>query len=123
MTDNQLNLLLPLIEAFSKETKLSLSQNLIQVANCLQGNNCLTSICGTDSCFKSYSCGHFISDTSFMVTQYYSSNPMASYQSLEFLEEQARDRGANTIFTYVKHSPEGFKKYGYEVSHYLLTKR
>jgi hypothetical protein len=57
-----------------------------------------------------------------MVTQYYSSNPMASYQSLQFLEEQAKAKGAKTIFTYVKHLPEGFKKYGYAISHYLLTK-
>jgi len=120
--DSQLNLLLPLIIEFTKEAKIPLAQNLIEVSNCLLGRGYLAAIYGSESCFKSYACGHFISDTSFMVTQYYSSNPMVSYQSLEFLESQVKVLGAKTIFTHVSHSPEGFKKYGYEVSHYLLTK-
>ena len=57
-----------------------------------------------------------------MVTQYYSSNSIASYQSLEFLESTVKARGAKSIFTHVRHSPEGFEKYGYKISHYLLKK-
>ena len=122
-TDDQLILLLPLIEKYTKESKVPLSQNLVEVSNCLLGRGYLASIYGSKSCFKSYACGYFISELSFMVTQYYSSNPLVSYQSLKFLEEQAKTRGAKEIFTHVSHSPEGFKMYGYEVSHYLLIKK
>jgi len=121
--ESQLSMLIPLIEMFEEETEVSLSQNLIEVSNSLQGDIYLTIFGGDENAIKGYLCGYFSSRTSFMITQLFSSTPELTEELFNYLQTHLRSQGVTSLLGHTKRDVRVFRKFGFEISHYLLIKR
>jgi hypothetical protein len=122
-TEQELIKLIPLIEQFGKDTQIAHSQNLVEVANSLQGTAYLTVIYGTEDCYKSYVCGYYMNEINFMISQLFSDHLYSTLQPVEFLENHLKKESIKNVFAHIKEHPEGFEKFGYKISHYLLLKK
>lgn len=122
-SEQGLKLLLPLVEKFSEQTTLPLSQCLSEVISSLSSSSTLVAVSVDKGGLTGYICGYFIKQTDFLVSQAFHLKGCGTLmRAAKLIEKAAKEMGAQRLLIETAHHPRVFRKYGARFYRYLLIK-
>lgn len=124
-TDEELKLLIPLIEEFSKRANVSFWGCLNEVTVSIANLSHLTMTWKSGDIFKGYICGFFISPTEFWLTQGIKMEKGESPEDVQLVEmfmKKVIKRGGRRILGQTVLDPLIFKRWGLKFHRYLVVR-
>ena len=117
-TDNDLKQIIHLIALLSEEQETPFSLLLSEIS--VKG--ALTIMCHNEVRPLAYISGYLVNPETFYVSQIYSLDPICTKQLYETLEEKVKEMKVTKITAYTKLHPRVFRRWGFEVERYIVTK-
>jgi hypothetical protein len=122
-TDQEFRELISLVEAFADATKTPFWQHTQEVAAAMTNPNMIVVIAECEGRIVAYVCGYFMTATEFLITQAYSKRPEVTEMGMRMLEQRVKERGGKRMMCHTEHPPRLFRKFGFGLERYLLSKR
>ncbi len=121
-TDEDFYSVLPLIIEFSKVTNSRLVNNMREVMESLSNERYLTALSYLDGKINGYVVGYFINDADVYLSQAYGKPPQFAVALWKMVEDKIISLGGKKLFLHTEHPPRLFRRYGFRLERYLLSK-